>query len=168
MLVSTTTMTRPTATRPRRGKRGRRREVRLLGWAGGNDGSISWSDVDMDNGPPGLSQTLPGLGTQRAEVRESVNARRMAAFEGDLERVLPDECYVFDAQLLGAQRLDPGETAGCPHLTATLSARTRPSKLLGGVSDAVAVFPRDLHRLACSIDIDVDRKRIGILQRSGA
>src|SRR5450759_2758484 len=145
MLVSTTTMTRPTATRPRRGKRGRRREVRRLGWAGGNDGSISWSDVDMDNGPPGLSQTLPGLGTQRAQVREGVDARRVPAVEGDLQRVLPNERYVFDAQLLGAQRLDPGKAAGCPHLTATLSTRTCPSDLLGGVSDAVAVFPRDHH-----------------------
>ena len=58
-------MTRPAAMKPRREKRNRRRELRLYGGAGGYAGSISGSDVDMDNGPPGLSQKWVGLSPRR-------------------------------------------------------------------------------------------------------
>ena len=122
----------------------------------------------MDNGPPGLSQTFARLGTQRAKVRERVDAGGVPAFESDLEGVLTDERDVFDTQLLGTQRLDPGQAAGCAGFTATFGARTSPSQLLGGVGGVVAAFPCDVHRLARAIDVDVDWKRIGVLQRSGA
>src|SRR5260370_853423 len=57
-------------------------------------------------GRPRLSQTFAGLGPQAAEVRERVDAGRVAAFECDLERVLTDERHVSDEELFGAERLD--------------------------------------------------------------
>src|SRR5258706_12542189 len=129
-------------TRPRRGKRGRRRARRPYGDAGGNDGSISGSDVDMDNGPPGIISDFARLGPQRAQVREGVNACRVAALECDLEGVLTDQHDVFDAQLFGAQRLDPGEAPWGSRFAATLSALTRPSQLLGRLRGVFAAFPR--------------------------
>ena len=107
------------------------------------------------------------LGPQRAKVRERVDAGRVPAFERDLECVLTDEHHILDAQLLGTERVDPGKAPGSAGFTPTFSARARPSQLLGRVSGAVAVFPGDLHRLLCAIDIDVDWKRIGVLQESG-
>jgi hypothetical protein len=92
----------------------------------------------------------------------------MAAFECDLKRVLTDENDVFDAQLFRAERLHSREAPGRTRLTATFSAWTRPSQLLSGVGRAFAAFPRDVHRLARAIDVDVDWKRIGVLQWLGA
>src|ERR1700682_2458200 len=104
-------MTSPTAIRPRRGNGGRRRELRLVGWAEGGVGSICGNDVDMDNGPRGLSQTWCGLGMQRGKGRKRVDDSRVPAFESDLHSVRPTKADVLDAQLLGAQGLDPREAA---------------------------------------------------------
>ncbi len=92
----------------------------------------------------------------------------MTALERDLKRILTDEGDVLDAELFGAERLDPGQAPGGTGLTATFSARTRPSQLLGCVLRVLAVLPRDLHRLPRAIDIDVDWKRIGVLQSLSA
>src|SRR5450756_2085461 len=94
-------------------------------------------------GRPGLSQTLAWIGPQRAQVRERVEAGRVTALERDLKRILTDEGDVLDAELFGAERLDPGQAPGGTGLTATFSARTRPSQLLGCVLRVLAVLPRD-------------------------
>jgi hypothetical protein len=107
---------------------------------------------------------LAGLGPQRAQVRKRIEASRVTALERDLKRVLTYESDVFDAELLRAERLDPGQPPRGAGLTSTFSARARPSQLFGGVSRAFAVFPGDVHRLPGAIDIDVDWKRIGVLQ----
>jgi hypothetical protein len=88
----------------------------------------------------------------------------MSAVECDLNCVLADESYVLDPQLFRAQRLDPSEPPGRACLAATFRARTSPSQLLTRVFAVVAVFPRNLHDLARTIDVDVDWKRIRILQ----
>jgi len=118
----------------------------------------------MDNGPPGLSQKSAAYGFEPAKVRERVDARRVAAVEGDLQRVLAHQRDVFDPELVRAQGIDSREPSRCAGLTATFGAGACPSQLLTGIRNLVPVLPRDLHHLARAIDIDVDRKRIWILQ----
>jgi hypothetical protein len=92
----------------------------------------------------------------------------VAAFKSDLQGVLTDERDVPDEQLFGTEPVDHREASGCAGLTSTFSAWAGPAQLLAGVCAVVAVLPRDLHRLASTIDIDVDRKWIGVLQWSKA
>lgn len=92
----------------------------------------------------------------------------MSAVECDLNCVLAHEGHVLDPKLFRAQRLDPSEPPGRAGLTATFGARTSPSQLLTGVLAVVAVFPSDLYDLTRTIDVDVDWKRIRILQLSRA
>src|SRR5258708_22575862 len=106
-------------------------------------------------GRPRLSQTFAGLGPQAAEVRERVDAGRVAAFECDLERVLTDERHVSDEELFGAERLDARQAPWSAGFTAARSARTRPPQLLGGVCGVLAVFPGHLHRLLSAANIHV-------------
>jgi hypothetical protein len=88
----------------------------------------------------------------------------VSAVECDLHRVLADEGHILDAKLFRAQSLDSREPPRRAGLTATFSARTGPAQLFSGVLAVVAVLPRDFHDLACTIDVDVDWKRIRILQ----
>ena len=122
----------------------------------------------MDNGPPEIISDLARLGLHRPQVREGVNACRVAALEGDLECVLTDQHDVFDAQLFRRERLDPRQSPRCACLTPTFGAGTCPAQLLRGVRGVLTAFPRDLHRLAGAVDVDVDRERIGILQLCSA
>ena len=88
----------------------------------------------------------------------------MAALESDLQRVLPDQAHVLDPQLVGCEVLDAGQAAWRSCLTSTFRAWTGPSKLLARIGAAVATLPLDLHHLALAIDVDVDGKRIRVLQ----
>ena len=90
----------------------------------------------------------------------------MAALECDLDRILADQARVLNSQLFGGEVLDARQPAGRTAFAATLSAWARPSKLLTGVGAAVAVLPGDLHDLSVAVDIDIDRKGIGVLQLS--
>src|SRR5258708_25005594 len=78
---------------------------------------------------------------QSAEVRERVDAGRVAAFESDLERVLTDERHVSDEQLFGAERLDARQAPWSAGFTAALSATAGPPQLLARVCGVLAVFP---------------------------
>jgi hypothetical protein len=85
----------------------------------------------MDNGPPGIISDFRRLGPERPKVREGVDAGGVAAFERDLERVLTDQSDVSDAQLFGTEGLDASQAPRTARFTATLSAGTGPSQLLG-------------------------------------
>jgi hypothetical protein len=88
----------------------------------------------------------------------------MAALERDLKRILPDEAHVLDPKLIRGQALDAGESTWSSGFTATLGARAGPSQLFARIGAAVAVLPSDLHHLALSVDVDVEWKRVGVLQ----
>ena len=127
----------------------------------------------MDNGPAGIISNDASVrpdpdesGTQVPEEPERVEAGGVPAFECDLERVLADQRHVLDAQLLLAQGFDPRKASRGARLTAALGARARPPKLLAGVSAVMTVFPRDIHHLTRAVDVDGQRKWIGVLQRS--
>jgi hypothetical protein len=128
----------------------------------------------MDNEPPGIisevsfSFRVRLRRAQPAKVWECIDACRVPTVECDLHRILAHESHVFDAQLVGAQRLESVESPGCATFTTTFSARTCPPQLLTGVTASASVFPGYVHHLPCTVDIDIDRKRIGILQRSYA
>ena len=88
----------------------------------------------------------------------------MAAFERDLERVLADQRHVLDAQLIGVEVLDASKTSRHAGLAATLRARARPAQTLAGIAAAMTVLPRDDHDLAFAVDIDCERKGVGVFQ----
>lgn len=88
----------------------------------------------------------------------------MAAFERDLERVLADQRHVVDEQLIGVEVFDASKTSRHAGLAATLGARTRPAQALAGIAAAMTVLPRDDHDLAFAVDIDCERKGIGVFQ----
>lgn len=92
----------------------------------------------------------------------------MAALERDLEGVLADQAHVLDPQLGRIQRLDPGKAAGGSRLTPAFGARACPPELLAAVHAAMTAFPFDHHLLALAVDVDVQRKRVGVLQVLGA
>src|SRR5260370_15677973 len=102
--TSTTSTTMPAATQPRRPKRLRRRCGRFSDGAAGGAGSSSGSDVDIDNGPAKIMPSTAVDCPEAPEHRKAVETRRVAALESDLQRVLPDESYVLQAQLRIAQR----------------------------------------------------------------
>jgi hypothetical protein len=119
----------------------------------------------MDNEPRGIISER--LRPETAQVRKGVDAGRVSALECDLHRVLSDERHVFDSQLIRTQRREPCEPAGGTAFATTLSTRTRPSQLLTGVRGSLSVLPGDVHHLAGTVDVDVDRERIGILRGLG-
>ena len=88
----------------------------------------------------------------------------MAALERNLQCVLTDQAHVLDPKLFGGQALDASQSPRRARFTSTLRARARPPELLARVRAAVPVLPRDLHHLALAIDIDVEWKRVGVLQ----
>jgi hypothetical protein len=88
----------------------------------------------------------------------------VAALKCDLDRVLADQAHVLDAQLVGRQAFDAGQAAGRTTFAAALRTRTGPPKLFTGVGALVAALPRDLHDLSIAVDVDVDGKRLGVLQ----
>jgi hypothetical protein len=88
----------------------------------------------------------------------------MAALECDLQSVLADQAHVVDAELLRRKFPDPGEPARGSGFAPTLGAWTSPSELLARIAAAMAAFPRNLHHLAFAIDVDVEWKRVGVLQ----
>ena len=106
----------------------------------------------------------PRPGIETAQEREGVQAGGVAALERDLEGVLADQAHVLDPQLRGIQSLDPGQSPGSSGLASTLSARARPSELLPAVDASMAALPLDHHLLAFAVDVDVQRKRVGVLQ----
>jgi hypothetical protein len=88
----------------------------------------------------------------------------VSVFERDLERVLTDESYVLDPQLIRFEILEAGQTSGHSSLAATLSTRACPPKPLARVGAAMPTLPRDDHDLAFAIDVDCEGKRVGIFQ----
>jgi hypothetical protein len=88
----------------------------------------------------------------------------VAAFERDLERVLADQRHILHAQLIGVEVLDASKTSRDAGLTATLRAGTRPAQSLGGITAVMTVLPRDDHGLAFAVDIDGERKGVGVFQ----
>ena len=88
----------------------------------------------------------------------------MAALERDLERVLADEGHVLDAELVRSECREAREAPRGSRLTATFRARARPPQPLTCVLAAVAALPLDLHDLAFAVDVDVQRKGVGIFQ----
>jgi hypothetical protein len=88
----------------------------------------------------------------------------VSAFECDLQRVLTDECHVFDAQVIGAEAFHPVEATWCTCFAAALGARTRPPELFAGVAAVQSILPNDVHRLALAVDVDCGGKRVGVLQ----
>ena len=106
----------------------------------------------------------PRPGIEVAQERERVQAGGMAALERDLEGVLADQAHVLDSQLRGIQGLDPGQAPGRSGLASTLGARARPPELLAAVDAPMAALPLDHHLLALAVDVDVQRKRVGVLQ----
>jgi hypothetical protein len=88
----------------------------------------------------------------------------MAALKSDLQGVLPHQAYVLEAKLFGSEAFDARQAAWRARLATTLGARASPAELLSGVAAAVPVLPHHVHHLAFAIDIDVDWKRVGVLQ----
>lgn len=88
----------------------------------------------------------------------------MAAIESDLERVLADERHVPDEKLVGIQALDPSQAPRHARLAATFGAWARPAQALGGIGASVPVLPRDDHDLPFAVDIDSERKWVGVFQ----
>jgi|GEM_PF-6140068 len=88
----------------------------------------------------------------------------MAAFERNLKRVLADQRHVLDAQLIGVEVLDSSKASRHAGFATTFRARARPAQSLGGIAAAMAVLPPDDHDLEFAVDIDGERKGIGVFQ----
>jgi hypothetical protein len=88
----------------------------------------------------------------------------VAALESDLERVLADQAHVLNSKLFGSEVFHPRQAPGRTRLASTLGAGAGPAELFARVGTAVPILPDHVHDLAFAIDIDVDWKRIGILQ----
>src|SRR5438105_12274210 len=128
MRATSTTM--PTAVQPRRPNLPRRRGGRLSGKAPRDVGVVSGGDVEIDNGPRELLHQAP------AQVAERVEAGRVTALEGDLQRVLTNQRHVADAQLFVAERFHTRQASGHSCFAAAFGARTCPAKLLARVARA--------------------------------
>jgi hypothetical protein len=85
-------------------------------------------------------------------------------FECDLERVLADERDILDAQLVGFEALDASKSSGDAGLAATLRTRTSPAKAIRLIGAEMATLPRDHHDLAFAVDVDCQRKCVGVFQ----
>src|SRR5215472_1010892 len=145
------------AAHPLRPRRGRRRAGFLKGKYPSDVGLFSGRDVEKDNEPPALLH-------QASKKRKRVDPGGVSALERDLQRVLPDERYVLDSQLLVTECLDSRQAPRHSRLAATLGAWAGPSQLLARVSRVSAVLPHDLHDLALAVHVDVCRKRIRVLR----
>ena len=88
----------------------------------------------------------------------------MPTFESDLERVLAHQRNILDAQLVGFEALHASETSREAGLAATFRARAGPSKALTRVGAAMPTLPLDDHDLPLAVDVDCERKRIGVFQ----
>ncbi len=88
----------------------------------------------------------------------------MPALERDLEGVLTDKRNVLDAQLIGREARDAGETPCGAGLASTFGAWAGPTQALARVGAAVAAFPDDLHDLAVAVDVDRQREGIWVFQ----
>jgi hypothetical protein len=90
----------------------------------------------------------------------------VAALKRDLDRVLADQAHVLDAQLVRREALDAGEAPCGTSFTTALRTRTCPPKPFTSEGALVATLPRDRHDLSLAVDVDVDGKRLGVLQLS--
>jgi len=72
----------------------------------------------------------------------------MPAFKRDLQRVLADQGYVLDSELVVGEALDATEPAGRPRLSAAFSAGAGPTQHVGRVGAVMTAIPLDLHDLA--------------------
>jgi len=88
----------------------------------------------------------------------------VAALKCDLQRVLADEAHVLKSKLLWSEVLDARQAARGARLTTTLGTGARPAELLPRVRAAVAVLPNHVHHIAFAVGVDVDWKRVGVLQ----
>src|SRR5205823_4406906 len=127
--------------------------------SGGGDGqagrSSSCRDVGSDNGALAI---IPS--GKRSEVAERVEAGVVSAFKPDLQRVLADQGYVLNAQLLIGKLADAREPARRAGLAATFGARACPAQLLTRVGALGAALPGDVHHLGGAVDVHGDRKRV--------
>src|SRR5579859_6661780 len=170
-LVKRRAITTPSAIQPRRKRKVRRLRPDGGVGAGQDVRSISCSDVGSDNGPVGIMPSRSGSAcstllavTEGSKKGEGVKPGGMPAFKRDLQRVLADERYVLDAELVLRQVLHPREAAGRTRFAATLGAGTRPAQPFGRIRAVMPPLPVDLHDLAGAVDVDVDRERIGVFQ----
>jgi len=88
----------------------------------------------------------------------------VSAFKPDLQRVLADEGYVANSQLLVRQCLHARQPARCAGLAAALGAGARPAEALTRVGAVVTALPCDLHHLLGAVDVDGDRERVWLFQ----
>jgi hypothetical protein len=88
----------------------------------------------------------------------------MAAFERNLECVLAHERHILHAQLIGIELLDSSKPSRRAGFATTFGARASPAQSLAGIAAAMAVLPRDDHDLAFAVDIDGERKGVGVFQ----
>src|SRR5260221_8511024 len=162
------------ATQPRR-KRKRPPLDRFL--AGGGAGhawcSVSCRDVGSDNGavaimPSGSRSTSSVFFAvaEGSEIGKGVEAGVMSAFKPDLQRVLADQGYVANTQLVVWQGAKPGQPARCARLAAALGAWARPAQAVCVIGAAVSALPRDVHHLRGAIDVDGDGERVWLFQRT--
>ena len=150
---------------------------RLRAAAGIDVCSISCKGVE-GNGPggnygtedPGLSSVLRSgrralsARAEPAQQGEGVEAGGVAALKSDLQRVLADEAHVLDPELVRCEALQVGKAAGRSRLASTFGAWACPSKLLSRIGAAVATLPLDLHHLALAVCVDLEWKRVWVLQ----
>jgi hypothetical protein len=101
---------------------------------------------------------------ERPQHRERVQPGGVAALECDLKRVLSDEADVLDTELFGSKVLDTREAPWGTCLTATFGAGAGPAELLARIGAVVSVLPIHGHHLAFAVHVDVDWKRVGVLQ----
>ncbi len=134
-------------------------------------------DVGKDNGAPGLCHEVPALRLGSRPPRlalgavakspkqdERVETGGVPAFKRNLECVLADQRHVLHEELIGIEVLDASKASRRASLAATLRAGACPAQSLGGIATAVAVLPRDDHHLPFAIDIDSERKGVGVFQ----
>jgi hypothetical protein len=98
------------------------------------------------------------------QLQSARSIENVAALECDLKRVLSDEADVLDTELFGSKVLDTREAPWGTCLTATFGAGAGPAELLARIGAVVSVLPIHGHHLAFAVHVDVDWKRVGVLQ----
>jgi hypothetical protein len=68
------------------------------------------------------------------------------------------------AELTGIEMFDASKASRHAGLATTLRAGACPAQSLGGIAAAMAVLPRDDHHLLFAVDIDSERKGVGVFQ----
>src|SRR5215470_1653297 len=117
----------------------------------------------------GVGGSLAGAGPlqlrQVAQVPEREDPRCVATGKADLERVLPDQAYIRDLQLVLPQLDDPVQPPGYPRLATALRAGTGPPQLPARIACPDTILPDDLENVVGSNQVYCGGKRVRISQR---